>query len=62
MALICVALITENEADWPLNRTALAPVRFVPVMVTDEPTPPLTGEKPEMVGSGVPPPPPMKSS
>ncbi len=62
VALICDALITLNEADWPLNLTDVAPLKFVPVMVTLDPTPPLVGEKPLIVGAGVPPPPPMKSS
>ena len=62
VALICVEVMTENDAACPLNVTLVAPVRFVPVIVTDEPTPPLAGENPLIVGAGVPPPPPMKSS
>src|ERR1051325_7810141 len=61
VAVICVELLTVNEADWPLNFTLVAPVKLEPVMVTLVPTPPLAGEKPEMVGAGVPPLP-MKSS
>src|SRR5438132_10736927 len=61
VALICVSLLTLNDADWPLNLTLVAPVKFAPLMVTPDPTPPLAGEKPEMVGAGGPPPP-MKSS
>ena len=57
VAVIWVELLTLNEADWPLNFTLVAPVKLVPVMVTLEPAPPLAGEKPEMVGAGVPPPP-----
>src|SRR5436309_10973560 len=55
VAVICVLLLTVNDADWPLNFTLVAPVKLVPVMVTLEPVPPLAGEKPEMVGAGVPP-------
>src|SRR5438477_291615 len=62
VAVICVELLTVNDAACPLNFTLVAPVKFVPVMVTLEPAPPLAGEKPEMVGAGVPPPAPMNSS
>ena len=55
--MIWVELSTVNDADWPLNLTLVAPVKFVPVIVTLEPAAPLAGEKPEMVGAGVPPPP-----
>ncbi len=34
----------------PLNFTEVAPVKFEPLIVTDVPTGPLFGEKPEMVG------------
>ena len=61
VALICVELTTLNDADCPLNLTAVAPVKFVPVIVTLVPTPPEAGEKPLMVGAGVVVPP-MKSS
>src|SRR5207247_5464928 len=37
----------------PLNRTAVTPVKFVPLMVTFAPTGPLVGEKLVMVGGGV---------
>ena len=53
VALICVLLTTLNDALWPLNFTLVAPVRFVPVIVTLVPTPPLAGENPLMVGAGV---------
>lgn len=37
----------------PLNLTAVAPLRFVPVIVTPVPAgPPAVGVKPEMVGAG----------
>jgi hypothetical protein len=38
VAVIWVALITVKEAEVPLKATAVAPVRFVPVIVTDVPT------------------------
>jgi hypothetical protein len=62
VALICVELTTLKDAACPLKLTLVAPVRLVPVMVTLDPAAPLTGEKPLMVGAGVPTPPPMKSS
>jgi len=34
----------------PLNATAVAPVKFVPVIVTPVPTGPLVGVKPAIVG------------
>ena len=43
-AVICVELLTTNEdAPVPLNVTALAPVKFPPVIVTDVPAPPEVG-------------------
>ena len=49
----------------PLKATAVAPVRFVPVIVTELPGGPLVGVKPVIVGAGAvtvklpaPPPPP----
>jgi len=39
----------------PLNITAVAPVKFVPLIVTLVPTGPLVGEKPVIVGAPVPP-------
>jgi hypothetical protein len=39
-----------NEAEVPLNATDVAPVKFVPVMVTDVPTGPLVGVKLVIVG------------
>jgi len=53
-AVIVVALVTEKlEASVAPNVTAVAPVRFVPVMVTEEPAPPEAGLKLAMVGAGV---------
>src|SRR6185295_7119745 len=37
----------------PLNRTAVAPVKFVPLIVTPVPTGPLAGVKLVIVGAGV---------
>jgi hypothetical protein len=37
----------------PLNFTAVAPLKFVPVMVTLAPTPPLVGVKLAIVGAAV---------
>ena len=41
-------------ADVPLNRTLVAPVKWLPLMVTDVPTAPLDGEKPLIVGAAPP--------
>ena len=55
VAVICVELLTVKEvAAVPLNFTAVAPVRFVPVIVTLVPTGPLVGLK--LVIEGEPPP------
>jgi len=48
----CVALLILNVAAVPLNATAVAPVRFVPVTVTLDPTNPLAGVKAVIVGAG----------
>jgi hypothetical protein len=53
VAVIWVALVTENAAAMPLNATDVAPVRLVPVIVTLLPLGPLAGEKPAMVGTWV---------
>jgi hypothetical protein len=64
VAVTCVAELTVNDvADVPLNFTAVAPVKPVPVIVTDVPTGPLVGENPVTVGGEAvtvnePPPPP----
>lgn len=51
VAVICVLLLTVNPtAVTELNLTAVAPLKFVPVMVTLVATGPLVGVKPEMVG------------
>ena len=53
VAAICEGLLTLKAALVPLNLTAVAPVKFVPVIVTDAPTGPLVGVKLEMVGADV---------
>jgi hypothetical protein len=46
-----VADVTEKLAALaPLNLTAVAPVKFVPLIVTLAPASPLVGEKPVIVG------------
>jgi hypothetical protein len=47
---ICVALFVVIDAVVPLNFTDVAPVRFVPVMVTEVPTGPVGGVNDVMVG------------
>lgn len=41
---------TVKAALAPLKATELAPVKPVPLILTDVPTPPLLGVKPEIVG------------
>ncbi len=63
MQVIVVEFTTTTAvAATPPNWTVGAPKKFVPVIVTDVPTPPLAGEKPLIVGAGVVEPPPMNSS
>jgi hypothetical protein len=51
-AVMVVALVTEKLlAAVPLNLTAVAPVKFVPVRVTIVPTVPLVGMKLVIVGA-----------
>src|SRR5882762_6810128 len=50
VAVIAVAEFTVKLALVPLNRTALAPVKFVPLIVTLVPTGPLLGVKLAIVG------------
>ncbi len=53
-AVICVNESTEKlAAGVPLNWTTVAPVRFVPVIVTLVPVPPLPGRNPPIVGAGM---------
>lgn len=51
VAVTCVSLLTVYDADVPLNFTEVAPVKPVPVTVTDDPTAPLVGENPLTVGA-----------
>ena len=51
VARIAVVDVTEKVvALVPLNRTAVTPVKFVPLMVTLAPAVPLVGVKPVIVG------------
>src|SRR5213593_699798 len=51
VAWIVVAEVTVKLALTPLNATAVAPVKFVPLIVTLVPTGPLVGVKPVIVGA-----------
>ena len=51
LAVIRPSFATLKLADVPLNRTLVAPVKWLPLMVTDVPTAPLDGEKLLIVGS-----------
>jgi hypothetical protein len=53
VAVIWVAEFTAKLARTPPNRTAVAPVNAVPVIVTAVPVLPLVGENPEIVGAGI---------
>src|SRR5438093_6263234 len=53
VAEIEVEEVAVKLALVPLNRTAEAPVKFVPVIVTGVPTGPLVGAKLVIVGAGV---------
>ena len=50
VAVIAVAEFTAKLALVPLNRTAVAPMKFAPLIVTLAPTGPLVGVKLEIVG------------
>jgi hypothetical protein len=50
VVVICVAEATVKVALVPLRATAVAPEKFVPVIVTLVPTGPLPGEKLVIVG------------
>ena len=54
VAVIFVAELTVNVADVPPNLTDVAPVKFVPLIVTDVPTDPLFGENEVIVGAAPP--------
>jgi hypothetical protein len=51
VARIVVAEVTVNVATLPANRTAVAPLKFVPLMVTLVPAGPLAGVKLVIVGA-----------
>src|SRR2546428_3504669 len=51
VAWIAVSEVTVKVALVPLNATAAAPVKLVPLIVTLVPTGPLVGEKPAIVGA-----------
>jgi hypothetical protein len=53
VAWIVVAEFTVKLAALPLNPTAVAPVKFVPVMVTTVPAGPLAGVKLVIAGATV---------
>jgi len=53
IAVIVVSLSTVNDASLPLKVTAVAPVRPVPLIVTDEPQAPPVGEKPVIDGVAI---------
>ena len=55
VAVIVVGVLTTNEgAITPLNLTTVAPVKFVPVIVTEVPTGPEVGRKLVIVGADPP--------
>ena len=51
LAVIFVAELIVNDAFVVPSLTAVAPLKFVPLMVTEVPTGPLVGEKLETVGA-----------
>jgi hypothetical protein len=53
VALIRVAFCTVKVAETPLKRTAVAPVKFVPLILTEVPTGPLVGLNDVIVGAPV---------
>jgi hypothetical protein len=53
VARMAVADVTVNAAGVPLNMTAVAPVKFIPLIVMLSPTVPLVGVKPVIVGATV---------
>jgi hypothetical protein len=52
VAVICVGETTVNAAAVPANVTDVAPVKFVPAIVTTVPGAPDEGPNAEMVGAG----------
>src|SRR5437660_631130 len=53
VAVICVSLVTPKLTGVPLNLTALAPLRLLPVRMTLAPAGPLVGLNDVSVGAGV---------
>ena len=53
VAVICVAELTVYVLETPLKLTALAPVKFVPVITTDDPIHAGVGVKLVIVGGGI---------
>ena len=53
VALIRVAFCTVKVAETPLKRTAVAPVKFVPLILTEVPIGPLVGLNDVIVGAPV---------
>src|SRR6187549_3959627 len=51
VAVIWIAVLTVKLAFRPLNRTAVVPEKFVPLITTFAPAGPLPGAKPEMDGA-----------
>jgi hypothetical protein len=51
VAKICVLVLDAIVAEVPPNVTVVAPLRFVPVIVTVLPCPVVTGENAVMVGA-----------
>lgn len=52
-AMSVPSVLTSNKlAESPPKRTLVAPVKFVPIMLTSAPVIPLVGENPEIVGTG----------
>jgi hypothetical protein len=54
VAITLLSFTNVNAADDPLNRTALTPVKWFPLIVTKVPATPPEGEKPLMVGALLP--------
>jgi hypothetical protein len=52
VAVICVVEFKTKLASTPLNLTALGVMKFVPVIVTTVPVPPVVGVNEEIVGVG----------
>ena len=51
VAVTLPSFAKAKDAEVPLNRTALTPVKWFPLIVTDVPITPLEGENPLMVGA-----------